>query len=306
MTILVIKLGALGDVIQSLGAVAAIRAAHDGDRLLVLTQPGFDRVFRESGLVDGTIEDTRPKLWQPHRLLALRRRLRAAEIGRVYDLQMNDRTRFYARWMFDRPGPDWSGNVPGCRFPHPDPAPKTIHGVERHRRQLAACGIDPVPDPDVGFLTGPIEDVCPTGRFVLLVPGSAPSRPEKRWPAARYAELATRLANEGVTPVLLGTKDEAAVTGAIAAVEPRALDLTGRTDLGQIAELARRATGAVGNDTGPMHIVALTGCPTLALFGPGSDPDRHRPIGPAATVLRADPLATLSPARVRAALPLRG
>lgn len=306
MTVLVIKLGALGDAVQALGALAAIRRAHAPAPILVLTQPAFAGLFRASGLVDGVMEDTRPKIWQLHRLLALRRRLGTAGIERVYDLQMNARTRLYARFLFGRPGPDWSGDAPGAAFPHPDPDPKAIHGVERHRRQLAVCGIRDVPDPDVTFLDGDLSDLAPAGRFALLVPGSAPSRPEKRWPSARYAELATRLANEGIVPVILGTRSEAAVTQAIHTAEPRAVDLTGRTDLGQVAALARRAVSAVGNDTGPMHIVAATGCPTLALFGPGSDPDRHRPMGPAAEVLRADPLADLAPARVRAALPLRG
>ena len=69
-----------------------------------------------------------------------------------------------------------------------------------------------------------------------------------------------------------------------------------------LAGLARRAAFAVGNDTGPLHLIAAMGCPTLALFGPRSDAAIHRPQGPRTTVLAARDLAELPPGEVRAAL----
>ena len=66
--------------------------------------------------------------------------------------------------------------------------------------------------------------------------------------------------------------------------------------------MARRAALAVGNDTGPTHLAAAAGCPTLALFGPESDPALCAPRGPSVAVLRRDSLARLEVAEVRAAL----
>ena len=126
-----------------------------------------------------------------------------------------------------------------------------------------------------------------------MVPGGSAHRPEKRWPAARFAELARLLAGRGTTPVLVGGAAEASILAAIAERAPGAIDLGGRTSLGQIAALARRAACAIGNDTGPMHIAATAGCPSVVLFGAASDPKRSAPCGEAVRVLRQVPLADL-------------
>jgi len=95
--------------------------------------------------------------------------------------------------------------------------------------------------------------------YALIVPGSAPSRPEKRWPKEKYAQLCQKLANQNIQPVLIGTKDEVEITQYIA--------------------LGRNAQYAVGNDTGPMHMVGPTGCKTLVLFSCHSNPTRNAPMG---------------------------
>ena len=74
-------------------------------------------------------------------------------------------------------------------------------------------------------------------------------------------------------------------------------------DLGQVAALARRAAVAVGNDTGPTHLAALAGCPTLALFSNESDPVKTAPRGAAVRELHMGSLADLPVERVIAALP---
>ena len=65
------------------------------------------------------------------------------------------------------------------------------------------------------------------------------------------------------------------------------------TDLRQLAAVARRATLTIGNDSGPTHMAAAAGCPTLALFGDDSDPALCAPRGQAVRVLRHHPLAEL-------------
>ena len=77
-----------------------------------------------------------------------------------------------------------------------------------------------------------------------------------------------------------------------------ARDLTGQTSFGDLADLGRAAVMAIGNDTGPMHLLAAAGCPSLVLFSRDSDPSAacrapHR--RPRVRVLRRDDLATLSP-----------
>ena len=118
-----------------------------------------------------------------------------------------------------------------------------------------------------------------------MVPGGAPHRPEKRAPAEVFAAFGRHLQARGIAPVLLGTASERAHIDEIAACAG-AIDLSGQTGFGDIADLARGAVGAVGNDTGPMHLAAAAGCPSLVLFTQASDPRRVRPLGPRVQVLQ--------------------
>ena len=140
-------------------------------------------------------------------------------------------------------------------------------------------------------------------RYVLLAPGGAVHRPDKRW--SGYGELAQRLLKRGLTPVLLGTAAEGDVIAEALSHCPQAIDLGGRTNLLEIAGLARRAAGAVGNDTGPMHLIARTGCPSLVLYSAASDPALCAQRGPAVEILRKLDLATLDIEEVEAHLALR-
>ena len=87
------------------------------------------------------------------------------------------------------------------------------------------------------------------------------------------------------------------------------IDLVGKTDLSQIYAAARGARGAVGNDTGPIHLIAAAGVPVTVLFSEASDPALCAPRGPedgaGISILRREPLAGLSVNEVEAHLTLR-
>ena len=108
-----------------------------------------------------------------------------------------------------------------------------------------------------------------------------------------------------MTPVLIGTAAEGGVNAMIATFCDAARDLTGETGFADIVVLARGAAGAVGNDTGPMHLIATAGAPSLVLFSQASNPDLCAPRGAAVTVLRRPVLAELAVDEVEAALRLR-
>ncbi len=182
-----------------------------------------------------------------------------------------------------------------------------MHTLERQREQLAMAGVMEAPV-DLEWLSSP-SPLAGAGRgeggYCLLIPGAAPHRPRKRWPAAKFGELAAILLARGLTPVILGTAAEAPLAAAIRAVCPAAIDLTGQTSIPDIAAIAARATFAVGNDTGPMHLAAAMGCRAIVLFSADSDPALTAPRGPGGTwpvVLRAPDLADLTVERVAAAL----
>jgi len=232
--ILVIKHSAFGDFILSTGSFKAIRAHHAADRVTLLTTAGFADLARAAPYFDDVWIDPRATWRMPGAWLAMVRRLRRAGFDRVYDLQRNDRTAGYFRALWPR-RPEWVGVAPGCSHRYVKPATAT-HIVEREVAQLALAGVVADPVPDLDWLGADVAPLVETERMVLLVPGGAPHRPEKRWPAAHYAQLAADLARTGRTPVLIGGEAEAEARATIRAASPDAVDLGGRTDIAQIAD----------------------------------------------------------------------
>jgi len=294
--ILAIKHSALGDIILALPHLRALREAHADDRLIAATTAPYVELLSASGLFDEVWVDPRAGLLRPLPALAWMGRLRRAGFQRIYDLQGTRRTRTYHRALAGT-GVEWVGNAPGCSHFHPDPD-RPLHITLHRRRQLARAGVMHIGPPDLRFLSGCLDDFNLPARFTLLVPGGAAHRPEKRWPVEGFATVAQALLARGSTPVLLGTGAESRALAAIAAACPGAIDLGGRTGLGLLAELGRRAESAIGNDTGPMHILAAVGTPCAVLYGHASDPALIRPWGPRVATLRAPRIEEINAGRV--------
>lgn len=302
--ILVIKLSALGDFVLALGAFKAIYEHHPGARFTLLTTPPYRRIAEASGFIDEIWSEARPRPSKVGDWLSLGRRLRRGKFDRVYDLQRSDRTGWYFR-LLGRPKPEWVGTVKGCSHRYQTPPGPKGHIERRQADQLALAGIKTVPKPDLSFMTSDIARFGLPDSIALLVPGGAPHRPAKRWPVDHFAALATWLSERGVSPVLLGTAAEAEPIRRIAETCPGAIDLCDKTDFFDLAALARVAKAAVGNDTGPMHLISAAGCPVISLFSADSDPDKVAPIGLAVTVLSRPNLANLPVDEVLAALSIQ-
>jgi ADP-heptose:LPS heptosyltransferase len=300
--VLVIKLSALGDFVLALGPFEAIRAHHADARITLLTTAPFAELARASGYFDEVWIDPRAKLHQPLKFLVLARRLRSARFDRAYDLQRTDRSQGYYRALSLGRRLEWNGIARGSSHRYTDPRQHHIHTIERQKEQLKVAGIESVPDGDLSWLDSDIERFDLPDRFALLVAGSAAHRPEKRWPSSAFGALAAALGEAGVTPVLLGGAAEAETLAEVAEQAPSARNLCGETGFADIVALARRAHLAVGNDTGPMHLIAAAGCPALVLFAAASDPDLTAPRGARVMTLQRARLADLPLSDVQAAL----
>lgn len=125
-------------------------------------------------------------------------------------------------------------------------------------------------------LAGPLQ-----GAVIGLFPGS--NAPSRRWDADRYASLARRLAREGARVFVFGGPGEQRLTASVAGEV--AVDLGGRTDLPLLAAGLASCRVVVTNDSGPMHLAAAVGTPTLSLQGP-ADPAVTRPLGAGHRMLR--------------------
>ena len=164
MRVLVIRLGAFGDFVQSFGPFAAIRAAHPAAEITLLTTQPFAGLGRKAPWFDRVEVDDRPAWWNIRGLLRLRRQLAGFDL--VYDLQTSGRSSRYFR-LAGRPA--WSGIARGCSLPHANPARDLMHSWERQREQLEMAGITEFPTPDLSWLPASKADI--PRRFALLVPG---------------------------------------------------------------------------------------------------------------------------------------
>jgi ADP-heptose:LPS heptosyltransferase len=294
---LVIRLGALGDLIQAFDAFYALRQRHADDELVLLTGTPFADFARSIPWFDAVIADKRQR--SPTHYWRMGRMLRANGFQWIYDLHNKPRTELYRR--LSRVGGEdrtlWLGAAH-----HQRPMPPEMHNRDRYLAHVEALA-DAQAAP-LDWLTGPPllpgYGMQQQGErpFVLLVPGASPRHPHKRWPAMLYGLLAKGLWRSGLVPVLIGAQAERQAAAEIVEQCPDAIDLTEATSLGQVAALARRATATVGNDTGPVFLAAAVGCPTLALMSKSTDPARSRPYGPRTAWLRCDDLAALPVATV--------
>lgn len=299
--ILIIRHGALGDIILNTPGFAAIRAAHPQAHIVLLTTKPYAELLAASPYFNEIWVDAKPKLWQWRKLLALRTQLRSRTWAWVYDLQTSTRSTNYYR-LFQSPKPNFSGIHPRMSHAYTDPARHQKHSLENLQIQLEIAGISVGDAPDIGWMKADVRGFALPKPYALLVPGGAAHRPEKRWPVGHYVKLAQALIGQGVTPVLLGTAAESEVLDAIATHVPQVIHLGGKTTIPQIAELARGATLAVGNDTGPMHVIAAANCPSTVLFSVASNPTYSKPIGRYVTALQKHDLRELSVERVLASL----
>ena len=286
--ILVIRYGGFGDLILSMAAFRSIRAHHADDHVALLTMARFADLMRPSNYFDEILIDDRPGLSQALEWLRLARLLRSRGFDRVYDLQRNHRTALLYRVIAAGRKIEWSGVVRGAsHFVRDDPNDRR-HITERLAEQLAIAGVTQMMAPDLSWLHGnPARFGLPKD-YVLVAPGGAPHRPEKRAPAEVFTAFCRSIQEREMSPVLLGTASERTHIDQILAACPGAIDLCDRTGFGDLADLARGAVGAIGNDTGPMHLAAAVGCPSLVLFTEASDPERVRPLGPRVRVLRSE------------------
>ncbi|QBX36812.1 lipopolysaccharide heptosyltransferase family protein [Brevundimonas sp. S30B] len=288
--ILIIKLGAVGDIIMALPAIRRIRLAHPDAEITILTSRPFASLFEVCPDVDRV--DSSARSGRKFESLWLARRVLEGGFSLVYDLQASAGTRrlFLALRLLTfgrKQRPRWSGPFRGASDPAPDLDRSAVRAQDRHAAQLdvpslPTAGVDRQ-TPDLRWLADQSTFALPGSPYALLIPGASPGGAAKRWPEAGYAALAAALESRGLVPVVLGGSDDPELGRRVLAASRAGLDLVGKTSLFDIAALGASAEVAIGNDTGPTHLAASMGAPTLFLVSDAS-----------ASALRA-PFETITP-----------
>ena len=154
-----------------------------------------------------------------------------------------------------------------------------VHIVEANLALAAALGARhpvfrfPLPTGDVAAIPPPWRD----GAIAMINPGAGWQA--KQWPAAGYAEVCDQIEQQYRLPVIINCgPGEAALAVEIQGACRQAHPQPFSGSIAGLIALLRRARLMVGPDTGPLHLAAALGVPTVALFGP-TDPERNGPYG---------------------------
>ncbi len=287
MKILVIKLGALGDMIMATAILRQLSADYREDELWLLTVPMFAPLFKDWPALKvhtlpraGVVATFRTLRW-----------LRGQRFARIYDLQSNDRTRL---WCMLSGAPVCVGNH--LRYPYthhpPEPYIGQTHAFDRINEILVSGGhaaAAPRPYLPVSELARAHVQQWLAGyalgdrSFVLLHAGASRKHPAKRWPY--YRELARAIEGRALRVVWLGGEEDAELNRSLA--REIGIDATGQFSVAELAELGRHARFAVTNDSAPMHILSLAEIPIYGLFGP-TDWRRTHALGQVSRVITLD------------------
>jgi heptosyltransferase I len=323
--LLVVRLGSMGDVLHTLPAATALRAAFPeamlswvieerwAELLCALPFPRSGPRSPERPLVDKIhVVDTfrwrssvfSTETWE--QVAAGLSELRAPRYDVAVDFQGAIRSALVARWSE-------ALTIYGSARPRETPASvfytrpvitDGTHVVEKNLALAEAVAGRPLP---VLTPTLPVDQSAEARietwlarrgirKFVLLNPGAGWGA--KQWPAERYGELARNLADEGAKSLVNVGPGEQSRAQAVEEASGGAAESCPGT-IGELIALTRRAQLFIGGDTGPMHLAAALEVPVVAIFGP-TDPARNGPFGTGNIVLRS-PASVTSHARRAAA-----
>ena len=275
---MIIKLGALGDVVMATGLVERILRHHAPRRCVLLTCAPYGELFAARPGLELKTFDRRSL----RSTLATALWIRRQKFLRVYDLQSNDRSGA----MCGLSGiPERAGNHP--RFPY-NIHPQGRYTGQRHIHArmlevLEAAGVPTdavVPclhpsDQDRDKVHAWLRERDLEGRkLAIMHAGASARRPEKRWP--RFRELAEALGRRGYLSLWIGGEDDRDANADLARIT--GVDASAAFSLLQLVALTEHARFAVTNDSGPMHLLACASMPVYGLFGP-SDWRRNHAVG---------------------------
>ena len=285
MNILIVRLGALGDVIHAVPAAAALRKTFPDARIDWLVDAKHRDIVDLVTAIDRAVPLESPTMagWT-----AALRSLRAIPYDIAIDLQGLMKSAVLAR-------ASGAARVVGFSIWHL--REKTArpfysdaheaeggHVIRKNLRLLRAVGVaeEEIRFPLAEVPSPALDDLrrrIPAGRpFALVNPGAA--WPNKRWAPERFGELAAFLRDEcGLTPVIVWGPGEEGLAQEVIAASSGAAIAAPPTRVADLVALARAAALLVSGDTGPLHIATAVGTPTVSLFGP-TDPDRNGPYAP--------------------------
>jgi ADP-heptose:LPS heptosyltransferase len=300
LTVLVVRLGALGDILRTLPAARRLRAHLPEARIVWACDERWAPVLRDHPDLDGVVPFPRARLGGASGLLyalasipGLRRALRDVEADVSLDFHGNLRSGFVS-FLSGAPvrlGYEGHQQKEGNRLfttHRVDAGSRRRSRVERNLDLVRALGT-----PDGAPLDGGLPHTVAavrgartlvarvTGRegpYAILAPGASRAQAYKKPPSALLAAAARQAAELGVAPLVAYGPGEDLDAARVVQASDGVAHLLPPTDLAMLAALLRRARLFCGGDSGPLHLACAAGCPVVAIYGP-TDPVVNAPWG---------------------------
>ncbi len=311
MRIVLVRLSALGDIVHTWPLACALAAAEPSLHVSWIVEESLKFLVEGHPAVDA-IFTTRTGRWRRRPLTAtthsdiatLKTKLRELQPDVAIDPQGTVKSALVVRWSqaekrvgLARPwrrerlaGFAYTTTVPG--------APGRAHVVATNLAMVRAIGADP-PDltaPDGSWLLGHVVDRAPTGEWAaehaVVLPGAGGVH--KVLPESTLAEVARGLVADGLDVIVAWGPGEEKRAASIARSSGSGVHLAPPTDLRELAALLGRAALVIGGDTGPVHLAASFGTPTLAVFQ-ASDWRRNGPLGARTAVVSGAAATSTAP-----------
>ncbi len=290
--VLIVRIGSLGDVVHGLPVAAALRETWPSARIDWLVDRQYAGLLALVPAVDEAVVLARAT---PAGFIRAVRALRARRYDVALDLQGLFKSAVLARGSGAARVVGFAPEHLRERIAEPfytetvDPGAGG-HVVFKNLALLRAMGVD---DPPLRFplrevdpaVLGEVRRVLGDAPVALLNPGAA--WPNKRWPPDRFGAVAAHLGERHqIRSLVVWGPGENALAEAVAAASRGFAKPAPPTSLADLVALARAAALMISGDTGPLHLAAAAGTPTVGLFGP-TDPHRNGPWSPEDEVVSA-------------------
>lgn len=300
---LVIRTDRLGDLLLNGPAVRALKIRFPQARLTMLVQPHLVEAVAGNPDVDDVMPYDKNGVergWWP--TLALVWRLRRRAFDMVVILNPSKRSNIIA-FLSDIPIRVGYDRKWGFLLTHRLPDRKyrgERHEVEYNLDLVRVVGAEtadrrlvmPWGPEDAAWVDRWLRQQQGNGEEPLVAVHPGTSSPSKRWPLERFAAVVDRLEEVGVRVVLVGGTEEADGAARLAAsLRAQPLNAVGALSLRRLAALLHRCRALVSNDSGPVHVAAAVGTPTVVVFGrtlPGVSATRWGPWGEGHVVAQHD------------------
>jgi heptosyltransferase-2 len=286
--ILIIKPGAIGDVLQLTPVIRALKSKYpDAEITLLVGSAATAELFRFNSAVSKTVVyDRRGAHKSLTSFIRLWKQLQATK----FDLVINFQRSNFKAWILTLAA------FPCRILVYHKARNRTVHAVANHLETLAPLGITTTdlelelsPGPEAKAFAGKLLSTFKASKRPLIALNPGASHPIKQWGSSQFAMLADILTRElSANIIIVGGSDDIPLSEEIAQhTVARPLLLAGKLDLLQLGAVLEQCDVLVSGDTGPMHVATAVRTRVVALFG-STDPARTGPVGRGHRVIQAE------------------